>query len=216
MKSFLPWLLVVALIAGVYFLYAQVKDRDAQVAKLSQDNLEVAQLRAENEELKKIPLQTQELDRLRKEHDELLRLRNETQRTKEQVKQLTAQLAAAQAQTAAVQAQNEKAQQIEQQATQLANENQDLRKQADRATSEEKVAQQQIATCANNLRIIDAAKQQWALENKKTATDIPTPEDIAPYLPNPAQIVCPAGGVYSINAINTAPTCSVPSHNLPK
>src|SRR5208283_1364436 len=36
--------------------------------------------------------------------------------------------------------------------------------------------------CINNLRQIDAAKQQWALENKKTTTDTPTREDLITHL----------------------------------
>src|SRR2546426_7626924 len=34
----------------------------------------------------------------------------------------------------------------------------------------------------NNLRMLDSAKQQWALENKKSGTDEPTLSDLTPYL----------------------------------
>ena len=73
---------------------------------------------------------------------------------------------------------------------------------------------QQADACINNLRMIAGAKQQWALENKKSATDTPTAADIAPYFPKNNPIVCPAGGTYSINAVNVAPTCTVPTHAL--
>src|ERR1700712_4952175 len=36
--------------------------------------------------------------------------------------------------------------------------------------------------CINNLRQIDGAKQQWALENKAAATASPVDTDIQPYL----------------------------------
>jgi len=36
--------------------------------------------------------------------------------------------------------------------------------------------------CINNMRIIDAAKDQWALENSKTTNDTPTWDDIRPYI----------------------------------
>src|SRR6516164_10295386 len=37
--------------------------------------------------------------------------------------------------------------------------------------------------CINNLRQIDGAKQQWALENKKTSADSPpTSTSLTPYL----------------------------------
>ena len=72
----------------------------------------------------------------------------------------------------------------------------------------------QANTCINFLRQVDGAKQEWALEHKKTANDVPTPTDLTPYLKNPSEILCPAGGAYSINAVGVAPTCSVPGHSL--
>ena len=67
--------------------------------------------------------------------------------------------------------------------------------------------------CINNLRQIDAAKNEWALEKGKTATDVPTMEDLKPYL---ARIPhCPAGGTYTIGAVGENPTCSIPGHTLP-
>jgi len=68
--------------------------------------------------------------------------------------------------------------------------------------------------CINNLRQIDAAKQQWALEKGKQATDVPTWDDIRPYLYKIPS--CPAGGTYTINAVGEKPTCSVPGHELPQ
>lgn len=70
--------------------------------------------------------------------------------------------------------------------------------------------------CINNLRMIDGAKQQWALENGKKADDVPTAEDLKPYLgKNGIFPTCPAGGTYTIGAVSNAPTCSVPGHKLP-
>jgi hypothetical protein len=69
--------------------------------------------------------------------------------------------------------------------------------------------------CLNNLAQIDGAKQQWALENKKEATDTPTPDDIKVYIRNEQFPVCPQGGVYRINLVNQDPTCSIPGHRLP-
>src|SRR5579863_5301285 len=36
--------------------------------------------------------------------------------------------------------------------------------------------------CINNLRLIDSAKQSWALEKGKQSTDTPVDSDIQPYL----------------------------------
>jgi len=67
--------------------------------------------------------------------------------------------------------------------------------------------------CINNLRQIDAAKNEWALEKGKTNGDVPTKEDLLPYLRS--WPVCPAGGTYTINAVGVPPTCSIPGHVLP-
>src|SRR5438094_1880776 len=45
--------------------------------------------------------------------------------------------------------------------------------------------------CINNLRQIDGAEQQWALENKQNS-GVPNFSDISGYLKN--AVVCPAGG----------------------
>ena len=72
--------------------------------------------------------------------------------------------------------------------------------------------------CINNLRLIDAAKQQWALENNKKSTDTPTRKDLQRYLGRGVEgewPVCPAGGEYTIGAVNEKPTCSIAGHALP-
>jgi hypothetical protein len=68
--------------------------------------------------------------------------------------------------------------------------------------------------CINNLRMLDGAKQQWALENKKEAADTPTESEIRIYFPNRPFPVCPAGGSYTINAVGADPACSIPDHQL--
>jgi hypothetical protein len=73
--------------------------------------------------------------------------------------------------------------------------------------------------CLNNLRLIEAAKQQWALENSKTTNDIPTWDDIRPYLgrfQSNSIPVCPKGGTYTLGRVGNLPTCSVggPDHSL--
>ncbi len=70
--------------------------------------------------------------------------------------------------------------------------------------------------CINNLRQIDGAKQQWALENKKPDTGVPTREDLEPFLQNHHFPTCPAGGTYTINRVSEAPQCSHPGHSLPQ
>lgn len=64
--------------------------------------------------------------------------------------------------------------------------------------------------CINNLRQIDGAIQQWALENKKDTAATVTETDVTPYLKN--SVVCPSGGTvfsdsYAISDVATQPTC---------
>jgi len=68
--------------------------------------------------------------------------------------------------------------------------------------------------CVNNLRQMDGAMQQWALENRKMLEYKIAMADITPYLKNP--LVCPQGGTYKIGpAVSNAPTCSIKGHSLP-
>ena len=67
--------------------------------------------------------------------------------------------------------------------------------------------------CINNLRQIDAAKNEWALEKGKKDGDVPAKEDLKPYLRK--WPVCPQGGTYTINAVGKPPECSIPGHALP-
>jgi prepilin-type N-terminal cleavage/methylation domain-containing protein len=66
--------------------------------------------------------------------------------------------------------------------------------------------------CINNLRQIDGAKQQWALENHKTSADpAPTSASLTPFLGRGSSgnwPTCPANGTYTVNGVSVAPICS--------
>ena len=74
-------------------------------------------------------------------------------------------------------------------------------------------------SCVANLKQIDAAKEQWAMDNKKGSTDTPALTDLVgtgatAYVKNTPN--CPSGGSYTVNAVGTAPTCSTGgTHALP-
>jgi competence protein ComGC len=77
----------------------------------------------------------------------------------------------------------------------------------------------QTNACINNLRQIDAAKQEWALENNKQSTDTPTPADLThlknnQYFKNGQFPTCPAGGTYTIGSVGEPPTCTVSGHKF--
>jgi len=84
-------------------------------------------------------------------------------------------------------------------------------------------ANSQASACINNLRQIDAAINQWALENKKVSTSTVALTDLTPYIKlNTASQIpgCPANGTYTVVDVATSPTCSLsvgvtPAHQLP-
>lgn len=66
------------------------------------------------------------------------------------------------------------------------------------------------SSCANNLRQIDAAKTQFAMENGKKTGDAIAATDLDPYLKRGyAGVICPAGGTYNIQILGTDPDCTV-------
>ena len=78
--------------------------------------------------------------------------------------------------------------------------------------------------CINNLRRIDAAKQQWMVENHKTTNDLPTWDAVRPYLGPGTQgevqgdiPICPQHGTYTLGSLTEDPKCSIggPKHSLP-
>jgi prepilin-type N-terminal cleavage/methylation domain-containing protein len=68
----------------------------------------------------------------------------------------------------------------------------------------------QMNACINNLTQLDGAIQQFALENKKAASDSVALSDCLPYLKR--SVVCPAGGhtaedSYQVTDCQTSPSC---------
>jgi hypothetical protein len=70
-----------------------------------------------------------------------------------------------------------------------------------------------LTACENNLRRIDAAAKQFALEHHLTnGAPINFPDDLMPYikLNSVGKIPrCPAGGIYSIKRVGDTPICSL-------
>ena len=82
--------------------------------------------------------------------------------------------------------------------------------------------QSQKNACINNLRQIDGAIQQWALENKQAAAATVVSTDILPYLKS--VVMCPSGGTtfadsYTLATAQDKPVCKkvpgVNNHALP-
>jgi prepilin-type N-terminal cleavage/methylation domain-containing protein len=85
-------------------------------------------------------------------------------------------------------------------------------------------ATSQANACINNLRQIDAAANQFALEQHlTTGNSISYPNDLTPYIKlNASSLIppCPAGGTYTDATVGNSPQCSLgnsvtPGHYLP-
>ena len=63
--------------------------------------------------------------------------------------------------------------------------------------------------CINNLRQIDGAKEQWALETKQAPGAADDDAAINQYIKGNATPICPANGTYTYNAVDTPPACSL-------
>jgi competence protein ComGC len=65
------------------------------------------------------------------------------------------------------------------------------------------------SACLANLKQIDGAQQQWALENKKGGKDVPDMQGVVVYLKGSVLPLCPAGGSYHVGkTVSDPPTCS--------
>ena len=72
----------------------------------------------------------------------------------------------------------------------------------------------QTNTCINNLRLLDSAKTQWALEMKKVDSDTVGVTDLTPYLRGQVMPSCPASGSYVSTIVLDPVICSVGGHTL--
>jgi prepilin-type N-terminal cleavage/methylation domain-containing protein len=64
--------------------------------------------------------------------------------------------------------------------------------------------------CINNLRQIDGAKEQWALETKQKSGATTDSTEVDKYIKGGAPS-CPGGGAYTYNAVDAAPSCDLGS-----
>jgi TolA-binding protein len=233
-KTVFVWLGVLALLGGLAFLYATNRQKDGALAALRGELEEAQSQRAELEQTNAaiVEARNEEIARLRKDNQELLRLRNEIRQVREEKQQLARQAQTAQAEAQRAQAQAQAARSAIQPSraevidargvqarvlnTMAAIEALRTNIPSEPPSAEARYARVQALACIDSLWLLNAAKQQWALENKKTPNTVPTAQDLAPYFKDGVVPTCPAGGTYTLNAVSTAPTCSIPGHALPQ
>jgi hypothetical protein len=69
--------------------------------------------------------------------------------------------------------------------------------------------------CISTLKMLQGAKDTWALENHKTTNDAPTDAEIfgeASYIREKPK--CPLNGTYTLGAVSEKPRCSIPGHTI--
>jgi chromosome segregation ATPase len=198
-KRWFAWACLALMLVAELFLFRANHERDTALTDLRDARQQLHQAQAELEDLKNSSAgrQAAEISSLRKQNEILTGKVSALQKNVDQLQAESRQTAQhlTTARTA-LQLQQEHLQQLQteqQQAALAANAN----------------------ACINNLRQIDAAKNQWALENNKTAAAVPKAQDLLPYFKDGIFPVCPDGGNYSINAVGENPACSIQGHVLP-
>jgi chromosome segregation ATPase len=209
LKRWFLWLCLAVLVAGEIMLYKANQQRDAALVGMREARHDADQARKDLDQFKASAAAAQgaEGDRLRRENQNLTQtitqLRNETNRLQQANRQLTQQLAAI----------GETAQQQQAQLQQWEAAGRQARAVVQQSQTQAVVERD---ACIASLKLIEAAKLQWALDNNKTEDAIPATQDLLPYLKDQVFPVCPSGGVYTINSVGQLPTCSIPGHALPQ
>ncbi len=68
----------------------------------------------------------------------------------------------------------------------------------------------QLTAIVSNLRTIENAKNQWAIEARKGTGATPTTANLADYLKGQTMPSTVVGEIYNINAVGTLPTATTP------
>ena len=202
LKRWFAWLCLALMLLAELFLFRALREKDAALADSRAAQTQMRQMQAELDELKNsnAGLQAAEISRLRKQNEILTNRLAKAQTMIDQLEAESAQTAQhlTTARTA-LQLQQDHLQQLQAE---------------NRLVTDAGIIIIHRNACINNLRQIDGAKQQWALEKNKTTDAVPTEKDLLPYLKDGIFPVCPDGGTYSINNVEAIPTCTTQGHVL--
>jgi hypothetical protein len=215
-KSWFLWACIVLLLAGEGFLYNANQQKNTALAKWhdSQDQIALLHKEMDQYRLSSSIVQSNELARLHRENAKLAAKLNAALDTIKALNGTNALLS--QDLDATRQLATQEQDQLQQMDTgdQTNSTGQTV---SDNSTSAQPLtlAEAQREQCIDNLRLIDAAKQQWAIDKNKGQNALPTVLDLLPYLPDGFP-VCPAGGKYTIHSVAVNPTCSFPGHVMPQ
>ena len=201
-RRWFAWACLVLVIVAEVALFRAYRDRDALQTDFNNSQAELRQAAAERDELKNsnAGLQASELSRLRKQNqllsNQVVQWRTSLDELNFESRSNALHLATART---ALRLQQQHLEQLETQNQQILD------------ASATVIARK---TCLSNLRFIDDAKQQWALDTGKPPRTVPKAKDLQIYFKDGVLPECPAGGTYSLNALNEVPTCSISGHAL--
>jgi chromosome segregation ATPase len=202
LKRWFAWFCLALTLIAEILLFRAIREKDAALTAAREAQIQMSQMRTELAALKhsNAGLQAAEILRLRRQNqiytNRFAKAQTMIDRLEAEMGQTATNLNTARA---AIILQQEHLQQLESE---------------NRLVTDAGLAIIHRNTCINNLREIDAAKQQWALEKNATLDAVPTVKNLLPYLKNGVFPACPDGGTYSINSVEDLPTCSVPGHVL--
>ena len=200
LKRWFPWLCLVLMLVSEIFLLRSNSARDAALTDLHEARTRLAQAQSDLDDLKNANpgAQVAEINRLRHQNEilanKLAALQGTIDKLQKESQQNSQHLDTART---ALQLQQEHLQQLQDEKQQAA---------AEAANT---------AACIANLRLIDSAKQQWALDKNKDPNSVPTGQDLLPYFKDGVFPVCPDGGVYTLNSMAEAPACTITGHVIP-
>jgi len=203
LKRWFAWLCLALMLVAEILLFLALREKDAMQTELNMVQTQMRQMEKELDELKNsnAGLQAAEITRLRKQNDiytnRLAKAQAMIDQLETEVEQTSQHLNTART---ALQLQQEHLQQLQTE---------------NHLITDAGITIIQRNACINNLRQIDGAKQQWALEKNKPDDAVPTARDLLPYLKDNVFPPCPGGGTYVINPVDAAPTCTVQGHALP-
>jgi chromosome segregation ATPase len=204
LKRWFAWLCLALMLVAEFFLFRALREKDAAQTDLRAAQAQMWQMQKDLDELKNsnAGLQAAEISRLRKQNEIYTNRIAVAQAKIDELKAEAAQTAQhlTTARTA-LELQQDHLQQLQTE---------------NKLVTDAGITIIHRNTCINNLRQIDGAKQQWALEKNKSGDDVPTVEDLLPYLNDGVFPTCPDGGTYSINSVDAVPTCTIQDHVLPQ
>jgi len=215
-----PWIIVVAVAAvagGVVFkMNSTIESQRREIAKLGEERKAIADA-AEQAHNKQVLL-AREMEMVKKDAETLHKLRNEVSQLRTEQQQFQKAQGEIQQLKGALQQQQSQAQELRAQQAQLQAAAMAAQKPgpgaAPAAVTQAAQAEALKNACIANLKQMDGATQQWALEKRMTANSAVNAEGILDYLKGRQFPICPAGGNYSVTTVKDAPRCTIPGHAL--